>query len=166
MEGRKVNKQLVSDLGHTRCKSPTLYHSQIPSRAHDIVYSPIGSAINIWVLDPFHGCKLKGFPRSGFQGCTWEKGSSSELGKSYWFRSLGLNTEGPEWGGADTAGILGFFSYFLFVRTTSVFSGWETHTDTPGSEMPSHSVYTAPAPLPLPSRPAEPRLMETSEWKP
>lgn len=26
---------------------------------------------------------------------TWEKGSSSELGKSYWLRSLALKTAGP-----------------------------------------------------------------------
>lgn len=56
-------------------------------------------------------------------GVTCENGSSSELGKSYWLRSLGLNTEGPECWVADRGGILGFFSYFLLVRTASVFSG-------------------------------------------
>lgn len=54
---------------------------------------------------------------------TWEKGSSSELGKSYWLRSLRLKMEGPECWGADSGGILGFFSYFLLVRIASVFSG-------------------------------------------
>lgn len=56
---------------------------------------------------------------------TCEKGSSSELGKSYWLRSLGLNTKGPECGGADIGAILGFFSYFLLVRTASAFSGYK-----------------------------------------
>lgn len=56
---------------------------------------------------------------------TCENGSSSELGKSYWLRSLGLNTGGPECWGADIGRILGFFSYFLLVRTASVFSGCE-----------------------------------------
>ncbi len=61
---------------------------------------------------------------------TCEKGSSSELGKSYWLRSLGLNTEGPECWGADRGGILGFFSYFLLVRTASVFSGCKQGRET------------------------------------
>lgn len=56
---------------------------------------------------------------------TWERGSSSELGKSYWLRSLRLKIEGPECWGADSGGILGFFSYFRFVRIASVFSGCE-----------------------------------------
>lgn len=34
-----------------------------------------------------------------------------------------MKTEGPECCGADSGGILGFFSYFLLVRTTSAFSG-------------------------------------------
>lgn len=66
---------------------------------------------------------------------TCEKGSSSELGKSYWLRSLGLNTEGPECCGADRGGILGFFSYFLLGRAASVFSGC--------GEKEALSVYTA-----------------------
>lgn len=60
----------------------------------------------------------------GLKWNTCENGSSSELGKSYWLRSLGLNTEGPECWGADRGEILGFFSYFLLVRTASTFSGF------------------------------------------
>lgn len=56
---------------------------------------------------------------------TWEKGSSSELGKSYWFRSLALKTTGPGWWGApeERGSTFCFFSYFLFCRGTSVLSG-------------------------------------------
>lgn len=58
--------------------------------------------------------------------CTWEKGSSSELGKSYWLRSFALKTTGPWWWGPpdDRGNTFCFFSYFLFCRGTSDFSGW------------------------------------------
>lgn len=57
---------------------------------------------------------------------TWEKGSSSELGKSYWLRSLALKTAGPGWWGVpdDRGSTFCFFSYFLFCRGTSIFSGY------------------------------------------
>lgn len=56
---------------------------------------------------------------------TWEYGSSSELGKSYWLRSLVLKTTGlPRWAATDNSGrAFCFFSYFLFGRGTSILSG-------------------------------------------
>lgn len=63
---------------------------------------------------------------------TCEKGSSSELGKSYWLRSLALKTTGPGWWGApdERGNTFCFFSYFLFWRGTSVFSGLKETEET------------------------------------
>lgn len=59
------------------------------------------------------------------RGPTWERGSSSELGKSYWFKSLALKTGSAAglvcWGvaAADEGKTFGFFSYFLLGLITS-----------------------------------------------
>lgn len=70
---------------------------------------------------------------------TCEKGSSSELGKSYWLRSLALKTTGPGWWAVpdERGNTFCFFSYFLFWRGTSVFSGLKETTKTPQCRKPS-----------------------------
>ena len=64
---------------------------------------------------------------------TWERGSSSELGKSYWFRSLALKTGSVVglacWGAAaaDEGKTLGFFSYLRLGRIRSALSCCNSH---------------------------------------
>lgn len=59
---------------------------------------------------------------------TWDRGSSSELGKSYWFRSLALKGGSVAglacWGAAaaDEGKTLGFFSYLRLGRVRSALS--------------------------------------------
>lgn len=74
-----------------------------------------------------HGPQLPQAAPLGGRQPTCEKGSSSELGKSYWLRSLALKTTGPGWWGVpdERGNAFCFFSYFLFWRGTSVFSGWK-----------------------------------------
>lgn len=83
---------------------------------------------------------------------TWEYGSSSELGKSYWLRSLVLKTTGlPRWAATDNSGrAFCFFSYFLFGRGTSILSGCRnqrrftlraTWTHMPDSKLGFHCIF-------------------------
>ena len=84
------------------------------------------NTFNLGSSRPFFG-ELRGTKglQDCLRDCTCEKGSSSELGKSYWLRSLALKTMGPAWWPPpdDSGNTFGFFSYFLFCRGTSDFSG-------------------------------------------